>query len=49
MVNAGRSVMRPLQTERSASDADDYQTALYAPPTTRSTELGMSVSLPISF
>jgi hypothetical protein len=42
-VNDGRTVVRPLQTERSASNADDNRTALYAPPT----ELGMSVSLPI--
>jgi hypothetical protein len=46
-VNDDRTVVRPLQTERSASDADDNRTALYAPPTARFTELGMSVSLPI--
>jgi hypothetical protein len=46
-VNHGRTVVRPLQTERSASDADDNRTALYAPPTARVTELGMSLSLPI--
>jgi len=46
-VNDGRTVLRRLQTERSASDADDNRTALYAPPTAQFTELGMSVSLPI--
>jgi hypothetical protein len=46
-VNDCRAVERPLQTERSASDVDDNRTALYAPPTARFTELGMSVSLPI--
>jgi hypothetical protein len=43
----GRTVLRPLQRERSAGDADDNRTALYAPPIVRFTELGMSVSLPI--
>lgn len=37
---------RPSQTVRSISDADDNQTALWAPPTARFTDLGMSVSLP---
>jgi hypothetical protein len=46
-VDDGRTVIRPLQTERTASDADDNRTALYAPPTARFTELGMSVSIPI--
>ncbi|SRR5216684_4501266 len=46
-VNDGRTAVRPLQTERSTSDADDNRTASYAPPTARFTELGMSVSLPI--
>jgi len=46
-VNDGRIVLRRSQTERSASDADDNRTALYAPPTARFTDLGMSVSLPI--
>jgi hypothetical protein len=46
-VNDGRTVVRPLQTERSTSKADDNGTALYASPTERFTELGMSVSLRI--
>jgi hypothetical protein len=46
-VNEGRTVVRPLKTERSAGDADDNRAALYTPPTERFTELRMSVSLPI--
>jgi hypothetical protein len=46
-VNDGRTVVRTLQTERSASDTDNNWTALYAPPTARFTELGMSASLTI--
>jgi hypothetical protein len=42
-VNDRRTLVRPLQTERSVSDADDNLTALYAPPTARFTDLGMSV------
>jgi hypothetical protein len=45
-VNGRRTVVRPLQTARSAHDADDNRTALYAPPTARFTDLGMPVSLP---
>src|SRR5258705_11109232 len=45
--NDGRTVVRPLQTERSVGDADDNRTALYAPPTARFTELDLSVSLSI--
>jgi hypothetical protein len=45
-VNGRRTVVRPLQKVRSASDADDNRTVLYAPPTARFTDLGMSVSLP---
>jgi hypothetical protein len=41
--NGRRTVVRPLQTVRSASDADDNRTALYAPPTARFTDLRMSV------
>jgi hypothetical protein len=48
-VNDRRTLVRPLQTERSVSDADDNLTALYAPPTARFTDLGMSVSLPTLF
>jgi hypothetical protein len=46
-VSDSRTVVRPLQKKRSAGDADDNRTALYAPPTARFTELGMSVSLRI--
>jgi len=46
-VSDGRTVVRPLPTKRSASDAGDDQTVLYAPPTARFAELGISVSLPI--
>jgi hypothetical protein len=42
-VNDRRTLVRPLQTERSVSDADDNLTALYAPPTARFTDLGMPV------
>jgi hypothetical protein len=43
-INDGRTDARPFQAERSASDADDNWTALYAPPIARFSELGMSVS-----
>jgi hypothetical protein len=44
-VNDCRAVERPLQTELSAREVDDNRRELYAPPTARFTELGMSVSL----
>jgi len=44
-VDRRRTVMRPLHTLRSASDADDNPTTLCASPIARSTELGRSVSL----
>jgi len=46
-VNDGRTVVRLLHIECSASDSDDNRTALYASPIARFAELGMSVSLSI--
>jgi hypothetical protein len=46
-INDGRTVVRALQTERSAGNADDNRMALRAPPAARVSELEMSVLVPI--
>jgi hypothetical protein len=39
-VNGGRTVVRPLQTMRWSSDADDHRMELYAAPVARFTKFG---------
>jgi hypothetical protein len=46
MVSGCRTIVRPLPTVRSASNADDNWTALIGPSTARFTDLGMSISRP---